>query len=172
MGDVGAGVKHPSADIVLERSTPDTWPTPQPEDGLEDFLSALRWLRKLFNGPMSVSAVDCPGNTAFFWIEDRKRKVANARLFWPTGQSVTILEFGRPDFHPISTLIFKGDINEDRLQELYRDVLSPNGSWNRKALSGELGDECFYLLRHGQRLDDQWARLLLTRAKEVAGRMK
>ncbi len=169
LGDVGTGVKRPSADIVLERPVPDAWPTPQPEDGLGDFLSALRWLRNLFDGPISVSVVDCPGNTAFFRIEDRKRKVANVRLFWPTGQNVTILEFGRPDFHSISTLIFKGDINEDGLQELCRDELSPNGSWNRKALSDELGDGCFYLLRHGQRLDDQWARLILTRAKEVAG---
>jgi hypothetical protein len=151
LGDVGAGVRRPAADVVLEQPLPGTWSTPQPEDGLDDFLSALCWLQKLFNGLVSVSVIDCPGNTAFFRIDDRKRKVANARLIWPTGQRATIVEFGRPDFHPISTLILKGDLGEDSLYELFQGVLLPNGSWNRKALSDRLRDESFYLLRHGQR---------------------
>jgi hypothetical protein len=113
--------------------------------------------------------MDCPGSTTFFRIEDRKHKVARVRLFWLTGQSVTILEFGRPDFHPISTILIKGAVNDDHLYELFQDLILTNGSWNRKALSGELGDGNFYLLRHGQRLADQWARLLFTRAEEVAG---
>lgn len=165
LGDVGAGVKCPAADIVLEKSMADTWSTPRSEDGLNDFFSALRWLQKLYNGLVSVSVIDCPGNTAFSRIDNRKRKLAIARLICPTGQSVTIVEFGRPDYHPISTLIIKGDFKDDCLCELFQNALLPNGSWNRKALSDELGDH--YLLRHGQRLADQWARLLLTRAEEV-----
>ncbi|MGO8714388.1 MAG: hypothetical protein ACLQSX_00805 [Smithella sp.] len=121
------------------------------------FISALRWLQKLYNGLLSASVIDCLGNTAFFRIDGRKRKMANVRLVWPTGQIVTIVEFGLPDFHPISTLILKGDFKDNSLYELFQDVLLPNGSWNRMALSDELGDGSFYLLRHGQRSADQWA---------------
>jgi hypothetical protein len=45
LGDVGAGVKCPAADIVLEKSMTDTWSTPQPEDGLDDFFSAPTTIR-------------------------------------------------------------------------------------------------------------------------------
>jgi hypothetical protein len=169
LGDVGAGVQCPAADIVLEQPMPGTCSTPQLEDGLDDFISALRWLQKLYNGLVSVSVIDCPSDIAFFRIDDRKRKVANAHLIWPTGQSVTIVEFGRPDSHPISTLIFKEGLKDDRLYIFFQCALLSNGSWNRKALSDELGDGNFYLLRHGQRLPDHWARLLLTRAEEVSG---
>jgi hypothetical protein len=64
--------------------------------------------------------IDCPDGSAFFRIDDRKRKVANARLIWPTGQSVTIVEFGRPDSHPISTLLLKGDLTDHGTGRLFQ----------------------------------------------------
>jgi hypothetical protein len=116
---------------------------------------------------MGVVAMDYPVNAAFSMMDDRKRKMVKVNLFWATGKKVTILEFGCPDSHPISTLILGGDIKDTCIPGLFREVLPANGSWNRKALSSEFGDGGFYLLRHSRRSEDRWAALLLERADKV-----
>ncbi|HUW65271.1 MAG TPA: hypothetical protein VMW83_11390 [Spirochaetia bacterium] len=167
VADVGPGVKRSSIDIALHSSEPGTWPTTNPEDGLDEFFSMLRYLRKKFNGSIDVIVMDFPGSTPFSRIDDRKRKMVKLNLFWITGKNVTILEFGCPDFHHISTLIHRGDGKDKCTNELFSNVLSANGSWNRQALLYEFGDEGFYLLRHSRRSEDRWAALLLGRADEV-----
>lgn len=157
--DVGSGAKRPAVDVALD-SPKEALPQADVEEGLNDFLAAIQWMKQSFEGYVSVDIFDRLGEQGF-WVDDGKpRRVAVVHVVLPSGHKATVLEFARPDEYPISTLIVADIFAEVKIKTLLPSLLFREGGWNCSALDQKWGSD-YHLLRHLSRPPQRWASLLL-----------
>ncbi|ADD67051.1 hypothetical protein Dacet_0249 [Denitrovibrio acetiphilus DSM 12809] len=109
-----------------------------PEDiniaGLEKFLRAVAYIEKHTSARVhNATVVPLAGESAFVRVGESPRNCAVIFV-----EESVILEFGRPDNYPISTLIinkYDSSIIEDDIGKLIASVIENNGHWDASFLS-------------------------------------
>ncbi len=165
--DVGSGAKRAPVDVALDIPQGDL-PQTGIEEGLNDFLAAIRWMRQMFDGLVIVKIMNTIGEQGFWVVDRTPRPVAIVRVVSPFGQEATVLEFARPDDYPISTLIVADILDQNEIKTLLPSLLFREGGWNGSALDRQWGSH-YHLLRHLTRPPERWATLLTDWARTLWG---
>ncbi|TCT17238.1 hypothetical protein EDD68_1321 [Melghiribacillus thermohalophilus] len=84
--------------------------------GLDDFLRMIKYLKtKYQNLKISISIIYLPLGRKFSWLPDGRRRVCAVVKVMQSGRiPLYILEVGRPDNKPLSTLLLKIQGTTDR----------------------------------------------------------
>ncbi len=165
--DVGTGAKRPPVDVALDIPQGDL-PQTGIEEGLNDFLAAIRSMRQTFDGLVIVKIINTLGEQGFWVVDGTPRPMAIVRVVSPSGQEATVLEFARPDEYPISTLIVADSLAREEVNTLLPSLVFREGGWNGTALDQQWGSH-YHLLRHLTRPPERWAALLTDWARTLWG---
>jgi hypothetical protein len=177
LSDIGRGGRNPAAEFGF--SVPVEIPI-NVDDGLDEFSEAIRCLDEM-HPEVSVhwEMQELQREIPFATIGDRPRQYALVKLKVARKASCWILEFGRPDSFPISTLLFtmaKHDSTHE-LQAAIKTILDtallPQGGWQSaplEKLKEQIEGFSFRWSKHTSSSTEDWGTRLYKNAREIAKR--
>ncbi|PSB34403.1 hypothetical protein [Stenomitos frigidus] len=175
LSDVGKGGQNPAAEFGFNVPVEIFVNT---DDGLDEFSEAIRCLDEIHpEVAVHWEVHELQQEIPFATVGDRPRKYALVRLKVSRKAPCWILEFGRPDSFPISTLLFTFDRYDsaEELQALLEAILEtallPQGGWNRsplKKIPEQIRGFKFGWSKHTGSSTEDWGERLYKNAQEVA----
>ncbi|WP_044894237.1 Tn7-like element transposition protein TnsE [Bacillus alveayuensis] len=127
--------------------------------GLDDFFKMIQYLQENYHHlSISMSTVYLPPGRKYSWLPDGRRRIcAVVKVMQRDKQPFYVLEVGRADNKPLSTLLLKIQGTTDRQEEIIQTIIKGlvynSGNWNSKQL-----EKLNYIkLKHSSKTVDVWA---------------
>lgn len=174
LSDRGVGGHTPEAEFAMQ-SGQEIFVSQ--DDGLDDFAEAIQLIGMLYYDIVAIWDVrELERNIPFARVDEQIRKFALVQLKSISGKNTWILEFGRPDDYPISTLLFsfKKETSplsfEAIIAIILAEALLPQGGWDRRPLKNmrAMGTGFkFAWARHTNCTVEDWAERLYKKSKVI-----